>query len=115
MPEYDDETAQPADEESSVETAETDESVEAAAEVLVWAGALDRDTAEAVLAGFTTAWELRGGRADQRARPFPRRPAPGSAPLTGPVPIAIDFGIPLVKGPFDQKQLVAFYVGFGNF
>ena len=36
-------------------------------------------------------------------------------PLTGPVPIAIDFGIPLVKGPFDQKQLVAFYVGFGNF
>ncbi|MFL5342171.1 MAG: outer membrane protein assembly factor BamA [Gemmataceae bacterium] len=36
-------------------------------------------------------------------------------PLTGPVPIAVDFGIPLVKGPFDQKQLVAFYVGFGNF
>ena len=36
-------------------------------------------------------------------------------PMLGPVPIAIDFGIPIVKGPFDQKQLVAFYVGFGNF
>jgi len=36
-------------------------------------------------------------------------------PLTGPMPIAIDFGVPIVKGPFDQKQLVAFYVGFGNF
>lgn len=35
-------------------------------------------------------------------------------PITGPVPLALDFGFPIVKGPFDQKQLLAFYVGFGG-
>ncbi len=35
-------------------------------------------------------------------------------PVTGPVPLALDFGFPIVKGPFDQKQLLAFYVGFGG-
>ena len=35
-------------------------------------------------------------------------------PLTGPVPIAFDFGIPIIKGPFDRKQLLSFYVGFSN-
>src|ERR1700761_5056953 len=60
---------------------------EAAAEGLGRAGALDREAADAVLTGFITAWELRGGQADQRARPFLRRPDPGAgaAPLTGPV------------------------------
>ena len=33
-------------------------------------------------------------------------------PMLGPVPIALDFGIPLVKGPEDKKQLVSFWVGF---
>jgi outer membrane protein insertion porin family len=35
-------------------------------------------------------------------------------PITGPVPLALDFGFPIVKGPFDQKQVFAFYVGFGG-
>jgi outer membrane protein assembly complex protein YaeT len=35
-------------------------------------------------------------------------------PLTGPVPLALDFGFPIVKGPFDQKQIFSFYVGFGG-
>lgn len=35
-------------------------------------------------------------------------------PLTGPVPIALDFGVPIVRGPDDRKQLLAFYVGFGG-
>jgi outer membrane protein assembly complex protein YaeT len=35
-------------------------------------------------------------------------------PITGPVPLALDFGFPIVKGPFDQKQILAFYVGFGG-
>jgi outer membrane protein assembly factor BamA len=35
-------------------------------------------------------------------------------PLTGPVPIAFDFGVPLHRGPFDRKQLLAFYVGFSS-
>jgi outer membrane protein assembly factor BamA len=35
-------------------------------------------------------------------------------PITGPVPIAFDFGFPIVKGPFDRKQVLAFYVGFGG-
>lgn len=33
-------------------------------------------------------------------------------PMMGPVPIAIDFGFPLVKGPQDQTQLVSFWVGY---
>lgn len=32
-------------------------------------------------------------------------------PMIAPVPIALDFGIPIVKGPGDRTQLVAFYFG----
>jgi len=32
-------------------------------------------------------------------------------PIMGPVPIAIDFGVPIVRGPGDRTQLVAFWVG----
>jgi outer membrane protein assembly complex protein YaeT len=35
-------------------------------------------------------------------------------PLTGPVPLAFDFGFPIVKAPSDIKQIFAFYVGFGG-
>ena len=35
-------------------------------------------------------------------------------PLTGPVPIALDFGFPIVRNPNDRKQILAFYVGFGG-
>src|SRR5262245_55397974 len=35
-------------------------------------------------------------------------------PLTGPVPIPFDFGVPIVKGTFDCSQLLSFYVGFSN-
>lgn len=35
-------------------------------------------------------------------------------PMTGPVPIAIDLGFPIVKGPFDREQVFSFYVGFSN-
>ncbi|HEV3144271.1 MAG TPA: outer membrane protein assembly factor BamA [Gemmataceae bacterium] len=34
-------------------------------------------------------------------------------PLTGPVPIALDFAYPVVKAPGDIKQIFSFYVGFG--
>jgi outer membrane protein assembly complex protein YaeT len=34
-------------------------------------------------------------------------------PLTGPVPIALDFAYPIVKAPGDIKQIFSFYVGFG--
>jgi outer membrane protein insertion porin family len=34
-----------------------------------------------------------------------------TVPIMGPVPIAIDFGIPIVRGPGDRTQLVAFWVG----
>jgi outer membrane protein assembly complex protein YaeT len=33
-------------------------------------------------------------------------------PMLGPVPIALDFGFPIVKGPFDNTQLFSFWVGF---
>jgi outer membrane protein assembly complex protein YaeT len=33
-------------------------------------------------------------------------------PMLGPVPIALDFGFPLVKAPEDNKQLFSFWVGF---
>ena len=33
-------------------------------------------------------------------------------PMMGPVPIALDFGIPIVKAPEDRKQLFSFWVGF---
>lgn len=32
-------------------------------------------------------------------------------PAMGPMPIAIDFGVPIIQQSFDQKQLVAFYIG----
>jgi outer membrane protein assembly complex protein YaeT len=32
-------------------------------------------------------------------------------PMLGPVPIALDFGFPIVRGPFDREQLFSFYVG----
>lgn len=35
-------------------------------------------------------------------------------PMLGPVPIALDFGVPIVKGPNDQKQLFSFWLGFFN-
>jgi outer membrane protein insertion porin family len=34
--------------------------------------------------------------------------------LLGPVPIALDFGVPLNKGPGDNKQLFSFWLGFFN-
>ncbi len=33
-------------------------------------------------------------------------------PMLGPVPIALDLGVPIVKGLEDKKQLVSFWVGF---
>jgi outer membrane protein assembly factor BamA len=35
-----------------------------------------------------------------------------SVPALGPMPIALDFAFPIVKGPFDQKQIFSFYVGW---
>ena len=35
-------------------------------------------------------------------------------PMLGPVPIALDFGIPVVKGPEDRKQIFSFWMGFFN-
>ena len=32
-------------------------------------------------------------------------------PAMGPVPIAFDFGFPVVKGPGDQQQVFSFWVG----
>jgi outer membrane protein assembly factor BamA len=32
-------------------------------------------------------------------------------PQLGPVPLALDFGVPLVQGPGDHRQLVSFWVG----
>jgi outer membrane protein insertion porin family len=33
-------------------------------------------------------------------------------PMLGPVPIALDFGFPIVKGPQDRDQIFSFWVGF---
>ena len=33
-------------------------------------------------------------------------------PMLGPVPIALDFGFPIVKGPQDQTQVFSFWLGF---
>ena len=33
-------------------------------------------------------------------------------PAFGPLPIALDFGFPVIKGPDDQKQVFSFYVGW---
>jgi outer membrane protein assembly complex protein YaeT len=35
-------------------------------------------------------------------------------PMLGPVPIALDFGFPIVKESFDNKQVFSFWVGFFN-
>jgi outer membrane protein insertion porin family len=36
-------------------------------------------------------------------------------PLMGPVPIALDFGFPLVKAASDRNQMFSFYLGFYKF
>jgi outer membrane protein assembly factor BamA len=33
-------------------------------------------------------------------------------PMLGPVPIALDFGFPIVKGPEDREQIFSFWLGF---
>jgi outer membrane protein assembly complex protein YaeT len=33
-------------------------------------------------------------------------------PMLGPVPIALDFGFPIVKGPQDHEQVFSFWLGF---
>jgi outer membrane protein insertion porin family len=33
-------------------------------------------------------------------------------PMLGPVPIALDFGFPIVKGPSDNTQVFSFWMGF---
>jgi outer membrane protein insertion porin family len=33
-------------------------------------------------------------------------------PMLGPVPIALDFGFPVVKGPGDKEQIFSFWLGF---
>ena len=35
-------------------------------------------------------------------------------PMLGPVPIALDFGFPIVKGPDDRRQVFSFWLGFFN-
>jgi outer membrane protein insertion porin family len=35
-------------------------------------------------------------------------------PMFGPVPIALDFGFPIVKAPGDQRQMFNFWLGFFN-
>jgi outer membrane protein insertion porin family len=35
-------------------------------------------------------------------------------PILGPVPIALDFGFPIVKGPFDNTQVFSFWMGFSR-
>jgi len=34
-----------------------------------------------------------------------------TVPMLGPVPIALDFGFPIVRGPDDRTQLFSFWVG----
>ena len=33
-------------------------------------------------------------------------------PMLGPVPIALDFGFPIVRGPNDREQIFSFWLGF---
>jgi outer membrane protein insertion porin family len=45
------------------------------------------------------------------------RVAPGlglriTVPALGPAPIALDFAIPIIDAPSDDKQLFSFYVGY---
>ena len=35
-----------------------------------------------------------------------------TVPMLGPVPIALDFGFPIVKGPGDREQVFNFWLGF---
>jgi outer membrane protein assembly factor BamA len=35
-----------------------------------------------------------------------------TVPMLGPVPIALDFGFPIVKGPGDKEQIFSFWLGF---
>jgi outer membrane protein assembly complex protein YaeT len=35
-----------------------------------------------------------------------------TVPMMGPVPIALDFGFPIVKGPLDNTQVFSFWLGF---
>lgn len=35
-------------------------------------------------------------------------------PMLGPVPVALDFGFPIVKGPEDRRQMFSFWLGFFN-
>ena len=35
-----------------------------------------------------------------------------TVPMMGPVPIALDFGFPIVKAPTDNTQIFSFWVGF---
>ncbi len=35
-------------------------------------------------------------------------------PMLGPVPIALDFGFPIVRGPHDQQQVFNFFMGFSR-
>lgn len=35
-----------------------------------------------------------------------------SIPALGPLPIALDFGVPIVKGPDDRKQVFSFWMGY---
>ncbi|MBX7104891.1 MAG: outer membrane protein assembly factor BamA [Gemmataceae bacterium] len=35
-----------------------------------------------------------------------------SVPALGPLPIALDFGVPIVKGPDDRKQVFSFWMGY---
>jgi outer membrane protein assembly complex protein YaeT len=35
-----------------------------------------------------------------------------TVPMLGPVPIALDFGFPIVKGPLDNTQVFSFWLGF---
>lgn len=37
-----------------------------------------------------------------------------TVPMLGPVPIALDFGFPIVKAPEDRNQVFSFWVGFFN-
>jgi outer membrane protein assembly complex protein YaeT len=35
-------------------------------------------------------------------------------PMLGPMPIALDFGFPIVKGPADNQQVFSFFMGFNH-
>ena len=35
-------------------------------------------------------------------------------PFLGQTPIAIDFGVPITKGPHDQSQLISFSLGLSQ-